>query len=196
LDKISTPICANTCKYFCRKTLDMINFSEIQPGDLIRVLVNLEDIEDEMYAKVKENNKDYLVVSYYSETSMMYKGARIHEYEDDKDELVQIDNLSEHHQAPDYFTNVKDNLYVMIDDIDSDEDSEIYDESDDDGSDLDDFIVPDNQVDGMIIPPSNKAAIDKEWNEWEPRSPGSMRFKETVNAIETYAKIQADELNF
>ena len=33
----------------------MINFSEIQPGDLIRVLVNLEDIEDEMYAKVKEN---------------------------------------------------------------------------------------------------------------------------------------------
>ena len=174
----------------------MINFSEIQPGDLIRVLVNLEDIEDEMYAKVKENNKDYLVVSYYSETSMMYKGARIHEYEDDKDELVQIDNLSEHHQAPDYFTNVKDNLYVMIDDIDSDEDSEIYDESDDDGSDLDDFIVPDNQVDGMIIPPSNKAAIDKEWTEWEPRSPGSMRFKETVNAIETYAKIQADELNF
>tara|TARA_B100000427_G_scaffold97237_1_gene80045 strand:+ start:985 stop:1509 length:525 start_codon:yes stop_codon:yes gene_type:complete len=174
----------------------MINFSEIQPGDLVRVLVNLEDIEDEMYAKVKENNNDYLVVSYYSETSMMYKGARIHEYEDDKDELVQIDNLSEHHQAPDYFTNVKDNLYVMIDDIDSDEDSDIYDESDDDGSDLDDFIVPDNQVDGMIIPPSNKVAIDKEWNEWEPRSPGSMRFKETVNAIETYAKIQADELNF
>lgn len=174
----------------------MINFSEIQPGDLIRVLVNLEDIEDEMYAKVKENNKDYLVVSYYSETSMMYKGARIHEYEDDKDELVQIDNISEHHQAPDYFMNVKDNLYVMIDDIDSDEDSEIYDESDDDGSDLDDFIVPDHQIDGIIIPPSNKATIDKEWNEWEPRSPGSMRFKETVNAIETYAKIQADELNF
>ena len=174
----------------------MINFSEIQPGDLIRVLVNLEDIEDEMYAKVKENNKDYLVVSYYSETSMTYKGARIHEYEDDKDELVQIDNISEHHQAPDYFINVKDNLYVMIDDIDSDEDSEIYDESDDDGSDLDDFIVPDHQIDGIIIPPSNKAAIDKEWNEWEPRSPGSMRFKETVNAIETYAKIQADELNF
>ncbi|QOR60196.1 hypothetical protein [Bathycoccus sp. RCC716 virus 1] len=174
----------------------MINFSEIQPGDLVRVLVNLEDIEDEMYAKVKENNEDYLVVSYYSETSMMYKGARIHEYEDDKDELVQIDNLSEHHQTQDYFLNVKDNLYVMIDDIDSDEESEIYDESDDDGSDLDDFIVPDNQVDGMVIPPSNKDTIDKEWNEWEPRSPGSIRFKQTVNAIETYAKIQADELNF
>ena len=49
----------------------MINFYEIQPGDLVRVLVNIEDdIEDELYAKVKENNKDYLVVSYYSETSL------------------------------------------------------------------------------------------------------------------------------
>jgi len=72
----------------------MINFSEIQPGDLVRVLVNLEDdIEDEMYAKVKENNDAYLVVSYYSETSMTYKGARIYEFEEDKDELVQVENL-------------------------------------------------------------------------------------------------------
>ena len=38
------------------KTLIMINISEIQPGELIKVLVNLEDdIEDEIYAKVKEN---------------------------------------------------------------------------------------------------------------------------------------------
>ena len=84
----------------------------------------------------------------------------------------------------------------MIDDIDSDEDSEIVDDSDDDGSDLEDFIVPDNEVDGMVIPPPNNAIIDKEWNEWEPRSPGSMRFKEIVNVIETQAKIQADEMNF
>ena len=58
-------MCANICKYFCVKTLDMINFSDIQPGDLIKVLVNLEDdIEDEMYASVKETHDDYLVVSY------------------------------------------------------------------------------------------------------------------------------------
>ena len=174
----------------------MINISEIQPGDLVRVLVNLEDIEDELYANVKENNEDYLVVSYYSETSMTYKGARIHEYEEDKDELVQCENISEHHQSPEYFMKIKHNLYAMIDEIDSDIESEIIDESDDDGSDLEDFIVPDKEVDGMIIPPPNNATIDKEWNEWEPRSPGSIRFKETVNAIETYAKIQADELNF
>ena len=76
----------------------MINISEIQPGELIKVLVNLEDdIEDEIYAKVKENNRDYVVVSYYTETSMTYKGARLYELEDN-DELVQEENLSEHHQ--------------------------------------------------------------------------------------------------
>ena len=175
----------------------MINFYEIQPGDLVRVLVNIEDdIEDELYARVKENKEDYLVVSYYSETSLTYKCARLYELDETKDELVQSENISEHHQSPNYFTNVKDNLYAMIDDIDSDEDSEIVDDSDDEGSDLEDFIVPDDEVDGMVIPPPNNATIDKEWNEWEPRSPGSMRFKEMVNNIETQAKIQADELNF
>jgi hypothetical protein len=99
----------------------MINFSEIQPGDLVRVLVNIEDdIEDELYAKVKENNEDYLVVSYYSETSMTYKCAQLYELDETKDELVQNENLSEHHQSPEYFKHVKDNLYAMIDDIDSD----------------------------------------------------------------------------
>ena len=175
----------------------MINFYEIQPGDLVRVLVKIEDdIEDELYAKVKENNEDYLVVSYYSETSLTYKCAHLYELDENKDELVQEMSLSEHHQDPSYFKNIKDNLYAMIDDIDSDEDSEIIDESDDDGSDLEDFIVPDDEVDGMVIPPPNNAIIDKEWDEWEPRSPGSMRFKEIVNVIETQAKIQADELNF
>ena len=175
----------------------MIQFCEIQPGDLVKVLVNIEDdIEDELYATVKENNEDYLVVSYYSETSLTYKCARLYELDETKDELVQSENISEHHQSPIYFKNIKDNLYAMIDDIDSDEDSEIIDESDDDGSDLEDFIVPDDEVDGMVIPPPNNAIIDKEWDEWEPRSPGSMRFKEIVNVIETQAKIQADELNF
>jgi len=175
----------------------MIQFCEIQPGDLVKVLVNIEDdIEDELYAKVKENYTDYLVVSYYSETSMTYKCARLYEFDETKDELVQNENLSEHHHLPEFFVNVKDNLYALIDDIDSEEDSEIIDESDDDGSDLEDFIVSDDHVDGIVIPPSNHASIDKEWDEWEPRSPGSLRFKETVNMIEKYAKEHADEMNF
>ena len=174
----------------------MIKIPEIQPGELIKVLVNLEDnIEDEIYATVKENHNDYLVVSYYEETSMTYKGARLYEF-GDKDELVQEENLSEHHQTQDFFKNVKDNLYCMIDDIDSEEDSDIIDESDDDGSDLHDFIVSDSEIDGVVIPPSNSRIIDKEWKEWEPRSPGSLRYKQMVDNIETIARIQADELNF
>ena len=84
----------------------------------------------------------------------------------------------------------------MIDEIDSEEDSDIIDESDDDGSDLRDFIVSDSEIDGVVIPPSNSRIIDKEWKEWEPRSPGSLRYKQMVDNIETIARIQADELNF
>jgi len=178
------------------KTLIMINISDIQPGELIKVLVNLEDdIEDEIYAKVKENNRDYVVVSYYTETSMTYKGARLYELEDN-DELVQEENLSEHHQINNYFKNVKDNLYYMIDEIDSEEESDIIDESDDSGSDLEDFIVSDSEIDGVVIPPSNSRIIDKEWKEWEPRSPGSLRYKQMVDNIESIARVQADDLNF
>jgi hypothetical protein len=173
----------------------MINFSDIQPGEIVRVLVNIEDdTEDEMYAKVKENNGDYLVVSYYSETSLVYKSAPLYELED-KEELVQNDNLCEHYQSCDILKNVKENLYAVIDDIDSEEDSDIIDESDDEGSDLDDFIVPDNEVDGIVIPPSNHAMIDKEWNEWKPTSPGSVKFKQMVDDLEIRAKYQADDLN-
>jgi len=93
------------------KTLIMINFYEIQPGDLVRVLVNIEDdIEDELYAKVKESNDDYIVVSYYSETSMTYKGASLYDLEELKMNSFKK-SLSEHHQSPAYFKNVKDNLY-------------------------------------------------------------------------------------
>lgn len=179
------------------KTLIMINISEIQPGELVKVLVNLEDdIEDEMYAKVKENNKDYLVVYYYLETSMTYKSAPLYEL-DENDELVQEENISEHHhESQEYFYNVKNNLYAMIDEIDSDDDSEIIDESDDDGSDLDGFIVPDSECIGMISIPENHRQINKDWKDWEPRSPGSTRYKKMVDDIEKFAKIQEDELNF
>ena len=48
----------------------------------------------------------------------------------------------------------------------------------------------------MISIPKNHREIDKEWNEWKPTSPGSLRFKNMVNDIETMAKYQNDELNF
>ena len=39
-------------------------------------------------------------------------------------------------------------------------------------------------------------AIDKEWNEWKPTSPGARSFKEKVDAIENMAKMRADNLSF
>ena len=43
-----------------------IDFSEIQPGDLLKVLVNIDEVEDEQYAKVDENCDDYLILRYYT----------------------------------------------------------------------------------------------------------------------------------
>ena len=50
----------------------MIVFSEIRPGDLIKVLVVVDDVEDELYANVEENREDYLIVKYYSELSLIH----------------------------------------------------------------------------------------------------------------------------
>ncbi|MBP04683.1 MAG: hypothetical protein CMA72_07875 [Euryarchaeota archaeon] len=94
------------------------------------------------------------------------------------------------------FKMIKDGLYANLNEIDiEDSDSEIYDEDESD-SEMDDFIVPDDEIDGKIIPPSDYKTIDKEWNAWEPKSPGARSFKETVNAIEAMAKAHADNLSF
>jgi len=87
-------------------------------------------------------------------------------------------------------------MYAYLSEIDvEDSDSEIYDEDESD-SEMDDFIVPDDHIDGEVIPPSDYKTIDKEWNAWEPRSPGARSFKETVDAIEAMAKAHADNLSF
>ena len=176
----------------------MIEFSQIHPGEHIKVLVNIEDdIEGELYAKVKDNCKDYLVVNYYNETSKIYKDAYLYDLED-KEELVQEMNISEHYQDDIIFKNVKSSLYALLDDIDSDcEYSSIYYESDDDGSDLEDFIVSDTEdTGGVCIPNQEQKNIDKEWNDWIPTSPGSRKYKEVVNSIETQVKYLNDEINF
>ena len=36
----------------------MFNFLEIQPGDLVKVLVNIDEVEDELYATVEEHMND------------------------------------------------------------------------------------------------------------------------------------------
>ena len=182
---------------FCQKSLDMIVFSEIRPGDLIKVLVVVDDVEDELYANVEENREDYLIVKYYSESSLVYKNASVYLLEDEES-LLREDSLLEHHEfGGSLFSHVKDNMYVLLEEVDmQDDNSEIYDESEDEGSDLESFVVSDTDVDGDMSLPPDHATIDRAWNEWKPSSPGSKRYKEMVERIEERAKFQMDEINF
>lgn len=133
----------------------MIVFSEIRPGDLIKILVVIDDVEDELYANVEENREDYLIVKYYSESSLVYKNATVYIL-DEEENLLREDSILEHREFGDsVFIHIKDDMYVLLDEVDiEDDDSEIHDESEDDGSDLESFIVSDTDIDGeMNLPP-------------------------------------------
>jgi len=113
----------------------MLEFAEIRPGDIIKVLVNIEDIEDEMYAEVDDNRGDYLIVRYYAETSLTYRGASVYKLEEETN-LVQEDNVCEH--LPDRETifgcvNSRDRMYTIQAEESSDIESVLIDESDDGG---------------------------------------------------------------
>ena len=58
------------------------------------------------------------------------------------------------------------------------------------------FVVSDSEIDGNVSLPPDHELVDKEWNEWKPSSPGSLKFKELVNKIEERAKTQVDNVNF
>jgi len=181
---------------FCLISLDMIAISEIYSGDLIKILVNVEDVEDEIYAVVQENCEDYLIVKYYSETSLIYKDAQVYTLDDDTN-ILRGDSVCEHHQDGDtIFMHIKEALYVILDEINMDADSEILDDSDSDETDLSGFVVSDSELEGRIELPPGYETIDAMWSDWKPSSPGSSRFKDMVDRIETQAKLQMDEHNF
>jgi len=177
---------------------EMFEFSEIQPGDLIRVLVNFDDVDDDAYAIVEEHCDDYLIVKYYSETSCTYKGAEVYTL-DQGTNILREESISEHFPGKDtIFTCISevDRMYVIESEQETDIESVICNESDDTGSDADSFVVSDSEFEGRLQLPPDAAALDREWNAWVPRSPGSSRFKETVDRIEERARIQMDDINF
>ena len=173
----------------------MIIFKEIKPNDTIKVLTNLEDedIDVELYAVVKDNRGDFLEINYFNETSLLYKNARVYELEEEEN-CVQEANLLEHY-ANELLVEIKDGHWVIPEEIDEENSSSIYDESEDGGSDLNDFIVSDSEVDGQINKPPGWQQIDQDWKDWEPSGPGMKRFKDMVDTLEQRAKYEADELN-
>jgi len=180
---------------FCGKTLSMIVPSEIIEDDIVKVLVNEEGVEDEMYAVVAMNTGRTLGLYYLNPTESVYKSACI--YSLDKTEMspAPYDSLMEHYPTGTKFEDLdmkrmdeSGNMYAFYSEIDvEDSDSDIHEmhlESDTD-SEMADFIVPDSEVEGQNIVPPDYASIDKEWNEWQPSSLGARSFKETVDLIES-----------
>jgi hypothetical protein len=174
----------------------MIQLSEIQPGDLLKVLVVVDDVEDELYARVKDNRGDYLEIHYYEETSMTYKGARVYKVEPETN-IIREESICEHHiDRETVFEHISEERYVLKGEMDSEDESTFYDESDDSGSDLRGFVVSDNEIDGPLDLPHDHKSVDRSWETWRPPSEGSRHFKEVVDDIEVRAKMFMDNFNF
>ena len=164
----------------------MICFSEIQSGDLIKVVVVVDDVEDELFARVSDNRGDHFELHYYEETSLTYKGARVYVLESDLN-IIRPESICEHYpEGETIFTHVSEDRYVLTTEVDPEEDSTFYDDSDDSGSDLRSFVVTDD--DEGELPPDHRM-VDQAWTEWRPTSEGSKKFKQTVDDID--ARIRA-----
>ena len=176
---------------FCPKTLSMIVPSEIIENDIVKVLVNEDGVEDEMYGIVGMNTGNTIGLRYLNPTELFYKSACVYELEHETLSPVPYESLMEHYPSGTRFEDLEMKAlgigqYVMYSEIDmEDTDSDIYDECGDDESDLEGFVVSDSEIVGQDIPlPPGHQAIDREWNAWEPTTSGGKSFKETVDMIE------------
>ena len=185
---------------FCPKTLSMIVPSEIIENDIVKVLVNEDGVEDEMYGVVGMNTGSTLGIKYLNATESFYKSACVYKM---NEEMLPApyESVMEHHTGEATFEDIEmkrlgDDMYAYYSEIDiEDEDSDIYDQTDED-TDLEGFVVSDSEIDGNVSLPPDHELVDKEWNEWKPSSPGSLKFKELVNRIEERTKNQVDNVNF
>tara|TARA_B100000530_G_C15812393_1_gene430097 strand:+ start:54 stop:584 length:531 start_codon:yes stop_codon:yes gene_type:complete len=169
----------------------MIVPMEINQDDIVKVLVNEDGIEDEMYGVVGMNTGSTLGLRYLNPTELFYKGACVYELEPEELSPAPFESVMEHYPSGTTFADLEmkplgTNKFAFYTEIDvEDSDSELYDEEETD-SEMADFVVSDTEIEGQAIPlPPDHKSIDKEWNEWEPTTSGGKSFKETVDAIET-----------
>lgn len=170
----------------------MIVPSQINEDDIVKLLVNEDGMEDEMYGIVGMNTGNTLGLRYLNPTELVYKGACVYELESETLSPAPYESVTEHYPSGTTFADLEMkslgmNRFAMYSEIDiEDSDSDLYDEGGDDQSDLEGFVVSDSEIVGqdIVLPPGHQA-IDKEWNEWEPTSSGGKSFKETINMIET-----------
>ena len=178
---------------FCAKTLSMIVPTEINQDDIVKVLVNEDGIEDEIYGIVGMNTGKTLGLRYLNTTELFYKSACVYEVEETELSPAPYESVMEHYPVGTTFEDLEMkalgmNRFAFYSEIDiEDSDSDIHEmhlESDTD-SEMADFVVPDSEVQGLNIQPPDYASIDRDWNEWQPSSVGARSFKETIDLIES-----------
>ena len=171
---------------FCLKTLSMIVPKEINENDIVKVLVNEDGLEDEMYGIVGMNTGNTLGLRYLNPTELMYKSACVYELDAGDLSPAPYESVMEHYPSGTTFEDLEmkalgTNKFAFYSEIDiEDSDSDIYNDETD--SEMADFVVPDDEVVGS--PPPDHKSIDIAWAEWKPTSPGGKSFKETVDMIE------------
>lgn len=181
----------------------MITPQEISPHEVIKVLVDFDGVEEELYAKVLRNDDINLVVTYLSPTSKVYKGACVYSFEATV-ERVNFDSITEHYAGvidiTDIdMTNIGKNMFVLDREIIEDHESDIEDASDEeDQYEKDDFVVSDGEegTSPRALGIADHQEVDQKWNEWQPSTSGGRHFKNVIDAIECRVRYQADEKNF
>jgi hypothetical protein len=183
----------------------MIDFQEIQEGEIIKVLVNNEDVEEELYARVyKVHGNNILQVKYLVPTEKLWKGACVYELEDTL-ESVEPESICEHYAGVILFDELehikkipRTPYYYFVDEKDEDEsDDEVMSADEEDGYEIDgEFCVDDHVIDGRVELPPDHREVDQAWNDWQPTTTGAKRFKERVDLIEQLARQHIDTLNF
>ena len=169
----------------------MIVPSEIIQDDIVRLFVNEDGVEDQMYGVVGMNTGLILGISYLNPTELIDKSACVYKIDNDELSPAPFESVIEHYPSGTTFMDLEmkslgENMFAYYAEIDiEDSDSDLYDEGVDDESDLEGFVVSDSEIVGQDIPlPPGHQTIDKEWDEWEPTTSGGKSFKDTINSIE------------
>ena len=161
----------------------MIVPAEINETDIVKVLVNEDGTEDEMYGRVAMNTGRTLGLMYLNPTESVYKSACVYRL-DDTMHPAPYESVMEHYPTGTTFEDLEmkaldTNRFAFYSEIDvEDEDSEIhsYDGNSTDTS----FVVSDTEIEGL---PIDHAEVDKEWAQWNPSTPGSRSFKAVIDDL-------------
>ena len=165
----------------------MILPNEIKQNDILKVLVNEEGTEEELYGVVAMNTGLTLGMHFLEPTELFYKSACVWKLSDGEMTPAPYESVMEHYPTGTTFADLElkplgTNMFVYYCEIDiEDPDSDVYDEDGSSNSSLDGFIVSDTEIGGM---PINHEEIDRDWDQWEPTTSGGKSFKEAIDKIE------------